>query len=62
VLELNAENLEAYITTIILNICIKTNQEVFLKTHKLKIIFKNKKIKFNDKNLEILKKINDVNS
>ena len=61
ILEMKAENFKDYMSTIILNICIQTSQEVVLKTYKLKIIFKKKKPKFNDKDLEILKKIVDIN-
>lgn len=61
ILEMNAKNLEAYISTIILNICIQINQELFLKTYKLKIIYRKKEIIFNDKDLELLKKLVDIN-
>ena len=61
VLDLKAENWEIYLSNIILNICIKTNYELILKTYKLKIFFKKTKIKFNDKNLDIIKKLVDIN-
>lgn len=61
ILEMNTNKFENYISTIILNICVQTSQEIILKTYKLKIIFKKKKIIFNDKDFELLEKITDIN-